>query len=65
VACSYAYASLSSVASLQARPTNEIPIAVPNMSIMNYSSDGQYTLQMYNYAGYAHYLFDASAVVLQ
>jgi len=45
--------------------TNEIPIAVPNMSIMNYSTDGQYTLQMYNYAGYAHYLFDASAVVLQ
>ena len=43
--------------------TNEVPIAVPNMSIMNYSSDGQYTLQMYNYAGFAHYLFDASAVV--
>jgi hypothetical protein len=43
--------------------TNEIPIAVPNMSILNYGAT--YTVQFYNYAGKAHYLFDASAVVLK
>ena len=43
--------------------TNEIPIAVPNMSILNYAPD--YTLQVFNYAGSAHYLFDAAAVVLK
>lgn len=42
--------------------TNEIPTAVPNMSILNYGAS--YTVQFFNYAGNAHYLFDASAVVL-
>jgi hypothetical protein len=42
--------------------TNENPIAVPNMSILNYGAS--YTVQFFNYAGNAHYLFDASAVVL-
>ncbi len=36
---------------------------VPNMSILNYAPD--YTLQVFNYAGSAHYLFDAAAVVLK
>lgn len=43
--------------------SNETPLAVPNMAILTYGSD--YKLQVYNYAGNAHYLFDASAVVLK
>jgi hypothetical protein len=43
--------------------TNENPIAVPNMAILNYGVDN--TVQFFNYAGKAHYLFDASAVVLK
>ena len=42
--------------------TNERPIAVPNMAILRYGSAA--TVQVFNYAGRAHYLFDASAVVL-
>ncbi|MCU1502954.1 MAG: hypothetical protein JWM12_2308 [Ilumatobacteraceae bacterium] len=43
--------------------TNEKPIAVPNMSIINYGPN--VTVQFFNYAGKADYLFDASAVVLK
>ena len=43
--------------------TDETPIVVPNMSILNYGAN--YTVQFFNYAGKAHYLFDASAVVLK
>ena len=43
--------------------TNEDPIAVPNMAILTYGTD--YKLSVYNLFGNAHYLFDASAVVLQ
>jgi hypothetical protein len=35
---------------------------VPNMAILKYGT--QNTVRVYNLAGYAHYLFDASAVVL-
>ncbi len=42
--------------------TNEKPIAVPNMAILRYGDAA--TVQFFNYAGRAHYLFDASAVVL-
>jgi hypothetical protein len=35
---------------------------VPNMAVMKYGADN--TVNVYNLAGYAHYLFDASAVVL-
>ena len=43
--------------------TNEDPIAVPNMAILSYGTD--FKVQVYNLAGAAHYLFDASAVVLK
>jgi hypothetical protein len=43
--------------------TNEDPIAVPNMAILTYGTD--YKLSVYNLFGSAHYLFDASAVVLK
>lgn len=36
--------------------------AVPNMAILKYS--GATTVRVYNDAGYSHYLFDASAIVL-
>jgi hypothetical protein len=36
---------------------------VPNMAILKYSA-ADYSVRVYNLAGYAHYLFDASAVVL-
>ena len=35
---------------------------VPNMAVLKYGADN--TVRVYNLAGYAHYLFDASAVVL-
>ena len=35
---------------------------VPNMAVLTYGASD--TLRVYNLAGYAHYLFDASAVVL-
>jgi hypothetical protein len=35
---------------------------IPNMAILKYGVDA--TVRVYNLAGYAHYLFDASAVVL-
>jgi hypothetical protein len=38
------------------------PNAVPNMAILTYSS--QTTVRVYNFAGFSHYLFDASAIVL-
>ena len=37
---------------------------VPNMAILTYSSSSDPTVRVYNLAGYDHYLFDASAVVL-
>ncbi|MEO5724103.1 MAG: hypothetical protein ABIQ39_05025 [Ilumatobacteraceae bacterium] len=42
--------------------SNENPPAVANMAILPYGPNN--TVQFYNYAGNAHYLFDASAVVL-
>jgi hypothetical protein len=36
---------------------------IPNMAILTYSSSDP-TVRVYNLAGYDHYLFDASAVVL-
>ena len=36
--------------------------AIPNMAILKYGADA--TVRVYNLFGYAHYLFDASAVVL-
>lgn len=42
--------------------TSERPIAVPNMAILRYGVAD--TVQVFNYAGRADYLFDASAVVL-
>jgi hypothetical protein len=44
--------------------TTEGPAAVPNMAILKYSTNNTNTVRVYNLAGYAHYLFDASAVVL-
>ena len=35
---------------------------IPNMAVLKYGASN--TLRVYNLAGYAHYLFDASAVVL-
>jgi hypothetical protein len=35
---------------------------IPNMAVLTYGADN--TVSVYNLAGYAHYLFDASAVVL-
>jgi hypothetical protein len=35
---------------------------IPNMAVLKYGTDA--TLRVYNNAGYTHYLFDASAVVL-
>ncbi len=35
---------------------------IPNMAVLKYGANN--TLRVYNLAGYAHYLFDASAVVL-
>ena len=32
------------------------------MAVLKYGADN--TVRVYNFAGYAHYLFDASAVVL-
>ena len=40
----------------------EGPTPIPNMAILKYGTDA--TVRMYNLAGYEHYLFDASAVVL-
>jgi hypothetical protein len=40
----------------------EGPTPIPNMAILKYGPDA--TVSMYNLAGYEHYLFDASAVVL-
>jgi hypothetical protein len=37
---------------------------VPNMAILTYASPANPTVTFYNLAGYEHYLFDASAVVL-
>jgi len=42
--------------------TTEGPAAVPNMAVLPYGANN--TVRIYNLAGYAHYLFDASAVVL-
>jgi len=42
--------------------TAEGPAAVPNMAVLPYGANN--TVRIYNLAGYAHYLFDASAVVL-
>jgi hypothetical protein len=42
---------------------NGIPIAVPNLAILTYGTDAG--VSVYNYAGSAHYIFDASAVVLK
>jgi hypothetical protein len=36
--------------------------AVPNMAILKYSATT--TVRVYNDAGFSHYLFDASAIVL-
>jgi len=55
----------SNLDSNEATNVNGVPMAVPNMSILSYSNDGQYKVSVYNYAGYAHYIYDASAVVLQ
>ena len=35
---------------------------IPNMAVLKYGANN--TVRVYNLAGYAHYLFDASAVVL-
>ena len=35
---------------------------VPNMAVLKYGTDA--TVRVYNNAGYTHYLFDASAVIL-
>ena len=35
---------------------------IPNMAVLKYGASN--TVRVYNLAGYAHYLFDASAVVL-
>ena len=40
----------------------EGPTPIPNMAILKYGTDA--TVTMYNLAGYEHYLFDASAVIL-
>lgn len=40
----------------------EGPTPIPNMAILKYGTDA--TVRMYNLAGYEHYLFDASAVIL-
>ncbi|MEO8267831.1 MAG: hypothetical protein ABI706_20195 [Ilumatobacteraceae bacterium] len=40
----------------------EGPTPIPNMAILKYGTDA--TVRMYNLAGYEHYIFDASAVVL-
>jgi hypothetical protein len=37
---------------------------IPNMAILTYASSANPTVRFYNLAGYEHYLFDASAVVL-
>ncbi|MEP7203529.1 MAG: hypothetical protein ABI894_13015 [Ilumatobacteraceae bacterium] len=42
--------------------TVEGPAAIPNMAILPYGTDN--TVRVYNLFGFAHYLFDASAVVL-
>jgi len=42
--------------------TVEGPAAVPNMAVLKYGTNN--TVRVYNLAGFAHYLFDASAVVL-
>lgn len=47
----------------ESKDVNGVPIAVPNMAILTYSAD--YQVQVFNYAGSAHYLFDAAAVVLK
>lgn len=50
-----------------ARPTssnlNSIEnVAVPNMAVLKYGANA--TVRVYNNAGYTHYIFDASAVIL-
>ena len=35
---------------------------IPNMAVLTYGANN--TVSVYNLAGYAHYIFDASAVVL-
>ncbi len=42
--------------------TVEGPAAIPNMAVLKYGTDN--TVNVYNLFGFAHYLFDASAVVL-
>jgi hypothetical protein len=42
--------------------TVEGPAAIPNMAVLKYGPDN--TVRVYNLFGFAHYLFDASAVVL-
>jgi hypothetical protein len=42
--------------------TVEGPAAIPNMAVLKYGSNN--TVRVYNLFGFAHYLFDASAVVL-
>jgi len=68
------YASIPASSFLTAYPTDaaERPLSsnldavegppVPNMSILKYGANN--TVRVYNLAGYADYLFDASAVVL-
>lgn len=43
--------------------TSERPVAVPNLALLPYNPTND-TIQVFNYAGKAHYLFDAAAVVL-
>jgi hypothetical protein len=42
--------------------TVEGPTPIPNLAVLKYGTNN--TVRVYNLAGYAHYLFDASAVVL-
>ena len=69
------YASAFVRSFLTAYPTNAVrplssnlnsvegPTPIPNMAILKYAP-ADATVRMYNLAGYEHYLFDASAVVL-
>jgi hypothetical protein len=38
---------------------------VPNMVIMKYGSSATLEVSVYNYGGFVHYVYDASAVVLK
>ena len=69
------YASVAARSYLTVYPANEAkPFSsnlntvegapIPNMAVLKYSTDNMYTVRVYNDAGFDHYIFDASAVVL-